>query len=173
MRRKRAIQTTRARTGRGKRGVTAAEHAFGMSNEERPTVERTGETGHENDVMIGPLAKDGDKLLDSLKKGNMVAILSQAEIMYTLFDRDYLCYIHPIGAEEGRAKRLPDNAQCRAVVKNLANLADQLFEVQFDRSMDIMGVMQAAENGIVAFLDSIGRLPADDVDFMTGEVMKN
>ena len=35
-----------------------------------------------------------------------------------------------------------------------------------------MGVMQAAENGIVAFLDSIGQLPADDVDFMTGEVIK-
>ena len=123
-------------------------------------------------ISIGPLAKDGDKLLASLEKGNMVAILSGMEIMYTLLRGDYLCYIHPIGAEEGRAKRLPQNEQCRAVVKNLANLADQLFEVEFDRSMDVMGVMQAAENGIVAFLDSIGQLPADDVDFMTGEVMK-
>lgn len=123
-------------------------------------------------ISIGPLAKDGDKLLASLEKGNMVAILSGMEIMYTLLRGDYLCYIHPIGTEEGRAKRLPQNEQCRAVVKNLANLADQLFEVEFDRSMDVMGVMQAAENGIVAFLDSIGQLPADDVDFMTGEVMK-
>ena len=123
--------------------------------------------------MIGPLTRDGDKLLASLKQGNMVAILSQAEIMYTLYDRDYLCYIHPIGAEEGRAKRLPDNPECRAVVKNLANLADQLFEVRFSKDMDVMGVMQAAENGIVAFLDSIGKLPVDDVDFMTGEVVKN
>ena len=123
-------------------------------------------------ISLGPLAKDGDKLLASLEKGNMVAILSGMEIMYTLLRGDYLCYIHPIGAEEGRAKRLPQNEQCRAVVKNLANLADQLFEVEFDRSMDVMGVMQAAENGIVAFLDSIGQLPADDVDFMTGEVLK-
>ena len=123
-------------------------------------------------ISIGPLAKDGDKLLASLEKGNMVAILSGMEIMYTLLRGDYLCYIHPIGAEEGRAKRLPQNEQCRAVVKNLANLADQLFEVEFDRGMDVMGVMQAAENGIVAFLDSIGQLPADDVDFMTGEVVK-
>ena len=127
----------------------------------------------EQRISIGPLAKDGEKLIASLEKGNMVAILSGMEIMYTLLNGDYLCYIHPIGAEKGRAKRLPRNEQCRAVVKNLANLADQLFEVEFDRQMDIMGVMQAAENGIVAFLDSIGQLPADDVDFMTGKVIKN
>ena len=126
----------------------------------------------EDQISIGPLAKDGEKLIASLEKGNMVAILSGMEIMYTLLERDYLCYIHPIGAEEGRAKRLPRNEQCRAVVKNLANLADQLFEVEFKKGVDIMGVMQAAENGIVAFLDSIGQLPADDVDFMTGEVIK-
>ena len=126
----------------------------------------------EQKISIGPLAKDGEKLIASLEKGNMVAILSGMEIMYTLLRGDYLCYIHPIGAEEGRAKRLPRDEQCRAVVKNLANLADQLFEVEFDKHMDVMGVMQAAENGIVAFLDSIGQLPADDVDFMTGEVIK-
>ncbi len=123
-------------------------------------------------ISIGPLAKDGDKLLASLKKGNMVAILSGAEIMYTLLNKDYLCYIHPIGAEEGRAKRLPDNAECRAVVKNLAGLADQLFEVEYKKGMDALGVMQAAEMGIIEFLDSIGQLPADDVDFMTGETFK-
>jgi hypothetical protein len=99
----------------------------------------------------------------------MVAILSKAEIMYTLLKGDYLCYIHPIGAPEGRAKRLPKTPECRAVVKHLADLADQLFEVEFQPEMDVMGVMQAAETGIVNFLDSIGQLPADDVDFMTGE----
>ena len=123
-------------------------------------------------ITIGPLECDGEKLIRSLEKGNMVAILSKAEIMYTLLRGDYLCYIHPIGAEEGRAKRLPNNKECRAVVKNLSGLADQLFEVEFDRNMDTMGVMQAAENAIVAFLDSIGELPAEDIDFMTGEAPK-
>jgi hypothetical protein len=122
-------------------------------------------------ISIGPLAKDGEKLISSLEKGHMVAILSKAEVMYTLLRGDYLCYIHPIGAEEGRAKRLPRTEECRAVVKNLANLADQLFEVEFAPEMDVLGVMQAAEAGIVEFLDSIGQLPADDVDFMTGETI--
>ncbi len=122
-------------------------------------------------ISIGPLEKDGEKLIAALEKGHMVAILSQAEIMYTLLKGDYLCYIHPIGSEEGRAKRLPRNKECRAVIKNLANLADQLFDVEFDKSMDTMGVMVAAENAIVAFLDSIGQLPAEDFDFMTGETL--
>ncbi|MDD6024194.1 MAG: hypothetical protein PUC06_08185 [Oscillospiraceae bacterium] len=123
-------------------------------------------------ITIGPLERDGEKLIHSLEKGNMVAILSKAEIMYTLLRGDYLCYIHPIGAEEGRAKRLPNTEECRAVVKNLSGLADQLFEVEFELGMDTMGVMQAAENAIVAFLDSIGELPAEDIDFMTGEAPK-
>lgn len=122
-------------------------------------------------ISIGPLEKDGEKLIAALEKGHMVAILSQAEIMYTLLRGDYLCYIHPIGSEEGRAKRLPRTQECRAVVKNLADLADQLFDVEFDKNMDTMGVMVAAENAIVAFLDSIGQLPADDFDFMTGETL--
>lgn len=122
-------------------------------------------------ISIGPLEKDGEKLISALEKGQMVAILSQAEIMYTLLRGDYLCYIHPIGSEEGRAKRLPRTKECRAVIKNLADLADQLFQVEFDESMDVMGVMVAAENAIVAFLDSIGQLPAEDFDFMTGEAL--
>ncbi len=122
-------------------------------------------------ISIGPLEKDGEKLIAALEKGRMVAILSQSEIMYTLLRGDYLCYIHPIGSEEGRAKRLPRTKECRAVVKNLADLADQLFEVEFDKNMDTMGVMVAAENAIVAFLDSIGQLPAEDFDFMTGETL--
>lgn len=123
-------------------------------------------------ISIGPLEKDGEKLIAALEKGHMVAVLSQAEIMYTLLRGDYLCYIHPIGSEEGRAKRMPRTGECRAVIKNLAGLADQLFEVEFDKSMDTMGVMVAAENAIVAFLDSIGQLPAEDFDFMTGETVK-
>ncbi len=121
---------------------------------------------HDNDVRLSPLEKDGEKLIETLEKGHMVAILSQMEIMYVLLQGDYRCYIHPIGAEEGRAKRLPRTDERRAVIKNLANLADLLFEVEFQQGMDVMGVMQAAENGIVAFLDVTGQLPAEDFDFM-------
>lgn len=133
------------------------------------TSPASGQENQQEKISIGPLEKDGDKLLAALEAGHMVAVLSQSEIMYTLLRGDYLCYIHPIGAEEGRAKRLPKTDECRAVIKNLSGLADQLFEIEFQRGMDTMGVMQSAENAIVAFLDSIGQLPAEDIDFMTGD----
>ena len=78
----------------------------------------------------------------------------------------YRCFIHPLGAEEGRQKAFPMDEEHRAVIKNLANLADQLFEIQFGPDMHPMGVMVAAEQGIIEFLDLIGQLPAEDHDFM-------
>lgn len=124
-------------------------------------------------ISIGPLEKNGEKLIAALEKGNMVAILSGMEIMYTLLRGDYLCYIHPIGSEEGRAKRFPRDTQHRAVVKNLAELADQLFEVEYEKHMDVMSVMATAETAILNFLDSIGQLPVEDFDFMTGETVEH
>lgn len=125
------------------------------------------EQGHENNVSLGPLAKDGEKLMASLEAGHMVGILSKEEVMYTfIYQGMYRCFIHPLGAEEGRQKAFPMDEEHRAVMKNLANLADQLFEIQYHEGMHPMGVMFAAEQGIVEFLDMIGQLPMADHDFM-------
>lgn len=124
---------------------------------------------HANDIQLGPLAKDGEKLIAALEKGNMVAILSKSEVMYTFLRQGaYQCYIHPLDAPEGRCRSFPRDTEHRAVIKNLANLADQLFEVEFQKGMDPMGVMVAAERGIISFLDMIGQLPVEDHDFMAG-----
>lgn len=128
------------------------------------------EEGHENDVSLGPLAKDGDKMMASLEKGNMIGILSNGEVMYTFIHQGlYRCFIHPLGAEEGRQKAFPMDTKHRAVIKNLADLADQLFEIQYHEGMHPMGVMFAAEQGIVEFLDMIGQLPMADHDFMASD----
>lgn len=122
---------------------------------------------HENDVSLGPLAKDGEKLMASLEAGHMVGILSKNEVMYTLIHEGmYRCFIHPLGAEEGRQKAFPMDEAHRAVIKNLADLADQMFEIRYHAGMHPMGVMFAAEQGIIEFLDMIGELPAADHDFM-------
>ena len=52
------------------------------------------------------------------------------------------------------------------MLKNLPSAADQLFEIIFKPGMDYMGVMVAAETGIIRFLDYIGALPVEDTDFM-------
>lgn len=122
---------------------------------------------HENDIRLGPLGKDGDKLLASLEAGNMVAVVSEDEIMYTfLVGGNYLCYLHKMDAEDGRCKSFPKDAAHRAMIKNLANLADHLFEAKFHKGMDRFGIMVAAERGIINLLDMTGQLPVEDVDFM-------
>ena len=128
------------------------------------------EQDHENDVSLGPLAKDGEKLMACIEAGHMAGILSKGEVMYTFIHQGmYRCFIHPLGAEEGRQKAFPMDEEHRAVIKNLASLADQIFEIRYHEGMHPMGVMVAAEQGIVEFLDMIGQLPMADHDFMAAD----
>lgn len=126
------------------------------------------EKGHENDVRIGALEKDGEKMLKVMEDGGMVAVLSGMEIMYTfIYNGQYQCFIHKFDAEEGRFKSWEMNERNRAMLKNLPSAADQLFEIISKPGMNYMGVMVAAEKGIIRFLDYIGALPAEDQDFMS------
>ena len=132
-----------------------------------PASSAPQESDHSNDVRIGPLGKDGEKMMKSIESGNMVAVLSGTEIMYVfLYRNQYQCFIHPIGAEEGRHRAWDRSERNRAMLKNLDSAADQLFEIEFGKEMDFMGVMVAAERGIYNFLCTIGETPGEDVDFM-------
>lgn len=126
----------------------------------------------EEKVELGLLPKDPDRLMEVLEQGGMAAVLSGSEVMYVFDDGHYQCFIHPLDADEGRRKTFEKDEPGRAVIRNLANLCDQLFQITYDKSMHYMGVMVAAERGIINYLDVTGQLPADDVDFMTGEVKK-
>ena len=135
--------------------------------QKKDAAPKAPEADHSNDVRIGPLGKDGEKMMKSIEKGNMIAVLSGTEIMYTfIFRNQYQCFIHPIGAEEGRHRAWEINERNRAMLKNLDSAADQLFEIEFAPDMDFMGVMVAAEKGIYNFLCTIGETPGEDVDFM-------
>ena len=123
---------------------------------------------HEDRVELGPLGKGGGKLLTSVEAGNMVAVLSGTEIMYVfIYRNEYQCFIHAMDAPEGRHRSFKINERNKAMLKNLDSAADQLFEIRYDPKLNYMGVMVAAERGIINFLDSIGQLPAEDTDFMS------
>lgn len=135
-----------------------------------PVIEKPVEDNrnHDNDVRIGALEKDGEKMLQVMKDGGMVAVLSGMEIMYTfIYGGQYQCFIHKFDAEEGRQKAWEINERNTAMLKNLPSAADQLFEIIYKPHMNLMGVMVAAERGIIDFLDYIGALPAEDQDFMS------
>ena len=129
--------------------------------------DKTKRPEREEKIEIGPLGKDGEKMMKSVEDGNMVAVLSGTEIMYTFIYRNkYQCFIHPIGEEEGRYRSWDKNAKNRAMIKNLDSTADQLFEIKYDKKLNYMGVMVTAEQAIYNFLCTIGQKPGEDVDFM-------
>ena len=136
------------------------------------SINRPSEAGdqspdHKNDVMIGALEKDGEKMMQVIENGGMVAIVSGMEIMYTfVYNNQYQCFIHKFDAPDGRRKGWEINERNRAMLKNLDSAADQLFEITFQPDMSLMGVMVAAERGIINFMDYLGILPAEDMDFM-------
>ena len=133
----------------------------------RHSRDRKERDNHANDVRLRLLDKDGDKLMTALRNAKMVGVLSGSEVMYVfLFRNQYLCFIHKLDAEEGRHKAFPVNERNTAMMKNLPSAADGLFEITPKPDMDPMGVMVAAERGIISYLDMTGQLPADDVDFM-------
>jgi hypothetical protein len=141
-----------------------------MSEMRKPgdSRQRTQRQNHDQDVRLRLMAKDGDKIMLALNCNKMVGVLSEHEVMYMFIARDaYRCFIHPLDAEEGRYKAWPVNEKNTAMLKNLAKEADQLFEITPKQNMDPMGVMVAAEKGIIAYLDATGQLPAEDTDFMS------
>lgn len=133
----------------------------------RNSKDRRERNNHANDVRLRLMEMDGDKLMTALNNAKMVGVLSGMEVMYVfVFQNQYLCFIHKLDAEEGRYKAWPVNERNTAMMKNLTAAADKLFEITPKPEMDPMGVMVAAERGIISYLDATGQLPAEDVDFM-------
>ena len=123
---------------------------------------------HANDVRLRLMDRDGDKLLLALSNGKMAGVLSGMEVLYVFLLRDrYQCFIHKFDAEEGRRRAFAVDEHSTAMIKNLVSAADELFEITPRAGMDPLGVMAAAERGIISYLDMTGRLPAEDVDFMS------
>ena len=133
----------------------------------RHSRDRKDRNNHQNDVRLRLMDMDGDRLIRALNNAKMVGVLSGSEVMYVfVFRNQYLCFIHKLDAEEGRHKAFPVDERNTAMMKNLTSAADKLFEITPKPDMDPMGVMVAAERGIISYLDATGQLPADDVDFM-------
>ena len=119
------------------------------------------------EVELGPLGKEKGKILNSLRAGNMVAVLSGMELMYVYaLHGDYHCFIHPLDSEEGRHKAFEANERNSAMLDNLYSAADALFEIRFAPELNLMGVMVTAERGISGYLDMTGNFPGRDMDFM-------
>jgi len=113
----------------------------------------------ENNIRLDVLPKDGNRILEELSKGNMVAARSKNDFLYVLDDGgEYRLFSHTPGTPNGGRKIFPKNEKHTAIIRSFAEVSDALFVIEFDRKMDFYGVLASAEEGILSMY------PGDDRD---------
>lgn len=102
-------------------------------------------------IDLEVVGKDGDRILDELEQGKLIAARSKDDFLYILDREDqYLMFTHAVGSPEGGSKRFPKDEKHQAIVKQLAKAADAVFAATFDEKMNLFGVLSSAEHGILS-----------------------
>jgi hypothetical protein len=118
-------------------------------------------------INLKILARDGNEFMDALGRGEMLAAYSKGQFLYILaLDDRFQLFSHMTGAASGGRKSFPIDEKHRAVVKNLANMAESLYAVGFAADMDIYGVMASAEEAVCAMFPACGADDAGDIEFV-------
>jgi hypothetical protein len=117
-------------------------------------------------LAIEPLPKDGERALRELSEGKMVISRSENDFLYILdFNGQFHMWSHTVGAPGGGQKQFPKNEKYTATVKKIPEIADKVFVAEFDKSLNIYGVMSTAEGAILEMYPA-GDPDADaDVEF--------
>ena len=117
-------------------------------------------------VNLDLLPKDGERLLKELADGNMVITRSKNDFLYILdFDGQFHMFSHTSGAPGGGQRQFPKDEKYTAVVRNLAEISDAVYLAEFDKSMNLYGVMYTAEEGILDLFPGVDRDGDGMVDF--------
>jgi hypothetical protein len=118
-------------------------------------------------INLKVLARDGDEFMDALGRGDMIAARSKGHFLYILISDDkFQLFSHTAGAANGGRKSFPIDEKHRAIVKNLANMAESLYSVGFTADMDIFGVMSSAEEAVCDMFPGCGADDAGDIEFV-------
>ena len=119
-------------------------------------------------VNLSLLPKDGDRILQELREGNMVIVRSKNDFLYIvdLDDGKFHMFFHASGAPGGGKKQFPKAEKHIAMVKKLAVLADSVYKAEFEKDMNLYGVMAAAEEGILSLFPGDATGEDDIVEFI-------
>jgi len=110
-------------------------------------------------INLDILPNDGERILKELEAGNMVIARSKNEFLYMLdYNGEYHMFSHTPGAPGGGQKQFPKNEKYTAAVSKFADLSDAVYVAQFDRGLNIYGVMYTVEEAILSMF------PGDDRD---------
>ena len=109
----------------------------------------------ENSVTLDLLPKDGERVLLELKNGNMVIFRSKNDFLFTMeFNGQYHMFSHTLGAQGGGQRQFAVNEKYMTSVRKLADLSDAVYLCIFDKGMNLYGVLQSAEDGILSMFPS-------------------
>lgn len=121
----------------------------------------------EDNIRLDTIPRDADLLMETLAKGNMAVIRSKNDFLYIVeSDGEFQLFAHTPGSPGGGRKQLPKNEKYIAVVRNLVSVSDKVFSVEFDKSLNLYGVMASAEEGILSAFPGEDRDLDEDVEFI-------
>jgi hypothetical protein len=117
-------------------------------------------------ITLDVLPKDGNRILEELSKGNIVAVRSKNDFMYVLDNgKDYRLFSHTSGTPKGGLNSFPKNEKYTAIIRSFAEMSDTLFVVEFNSSMNLFGVLASAEEGILCMYPGNNRDADEMVEF--------
>ena len=120
-----------------------------------------------DNINLDLLPQDGERALKELENGNMVVMRSKNEFMYILdFDGQFHMFSHTPGAPGGGQKQFPKDEKYTATVRNLAKISDAVYLVEFDKGLNLYGVMSTAEDAILDMFPGEDRDADGVIDFM-------
>jgi hypothetical protein len=118
-------------------------------------------------VELEILPKDGEILLNALSKGHMIVARSKNEFLYVLDCGDvYQLFSHTPGAAGGNRKQVPKDGGQDALMRRLAEMSEHLYKAEFDKTLNIFGVMSCAEEGILSVFPGEERDSDGDIEFV-------
>jgi hypothetical protein len=128
----------------------------------------------DTNVNLDLLPKESDRVMKELSCGNMVIARSKNDFLYMLdFNDEFHFFSHTPGAPGGGQKQFPKDEKHYAVIRKVVDLADSLFLANYDKSLNVYGVMSAAEEGILSLFPGNDRETDADIDFEIRERIPN
>ena len=119
-----------------------------------------------DNINLDMLPKDGERMLKEIAAGNMVVARSKNDFLYIVaFDDKFHMFSHTPGAPGGGQKQLPIDEKHTAIIRKIADMSDTVYLAEFDKNLNLYGVMQAAEEGILAMFPGEDRDSDAMIDF--------
>ena len=121
----------------------------------------------DNNLTLDILPKDWNRVSEELSKGNIVVARSKNDFIYIIDEGDkYNLFSHTPGLPSGGRKTFPKDEKNTAIIRNFSKVSDAMFLVEYDKSMNIFGVLASAEEGILSTYPGNDRDADEMVEFI-------